>query len=372
MREGNVAPVALLAALLLLSPAEGVRAHAGHDHGEPAAPLANDPSRLPDGGVFLPKPAQRLYGIRTEPARNGVAARAYRLEALTTPDPNGSGQVQAPERGRIVAPEGGLPGIGQRVRAEQIVAWLEPLPDSLDRAEHEAALAELARRIAFAEQELRRLEQLRESATPRQIEQARAEWQALEARQKALQLALREPRPLRAPLAGTIADSRLVLGQVAAAGDRLLEIVDPSRMQIEALAFDHTLASRVARATARTDQGTALKLEYLGAGPRLHGQAVPLRFALLEAPPVPLVVRQPVEVLVETADTVEGMVLPRGAVARGAGSLTQVWLHVGAERFAPRLVEVEPLDAARVVIRGGLTEGDRVVVQGAALLNQVR
>jgi membrane fusion protein, heavy metal efflux system len=112
-----------------------------------------------------------------------------------------------------------LPGIGQRVRAEQIVAWLEPLPDSLDRAEHEADLAELARRIAFAEQELRRLEQLRESATPRQIEQARAEWQALEARQKALQRALREPRPLRAPLAGTIADSRLALGQVVAAGN---------------------------------------------------------------------------------------------------------------------------------------------------------
>jgi hypothetical protein len=35
-------------------------------------------------------------------------------------------------------------------------------------------------------------------------------------------------------------------------------------------------------------------------------------------------------------------------------------------------VRTEPFDAARVVIRAGLGEGERIVVRGAELINQVR
>mgnify|MGYP006196831685 CR=1 FL=1 len=38
----------------------------GHDHGDaPPAANGNGPQRLPDGSVFLPKPAQRQIGVRT-------------------------------------------------------------------------------------------------------------------------------------------------------------------------------------------------------------------------------------------------------------------------------------------------------------------
>ncbi len=52
--------VLTLAAALSLSMLPCAFAGEGHDHGDnPAAPNANGPQRLPDGSVFLPKPAQR-------------------------------------------------------------------------------------------------------------------------------------------------------------------------------------------------------------------------------------------------------------------------------------------------------------------------
>jgi hypothetical protein len=48
----------------------------GHDHGDaPAAPSVNGPQRLPDGSVFLPKPAQRQLGVRTLPTEAAALPR---------------------------------------------------------------------------------------------------------------------------------------------------------------------------------------------------------------------------------------------------------------------------------------------------------
>jgi hypothetical protein len=77
-------------------------------------------------------------------------------------------------------------------------------------------------------------------------------------------------------------------------------------------------------------------------------------------------------VLLETEQQSRGVVLPRAAVVRQGGGASQVWVHPAAERFAPRLVQVQPLDAEQVLVTGGLEPGERVVTVGAALLNQVR
>jgi membrane fusion protein, heavy metal efflux system len=69
---------------------------------------------------------------------------------------------------------------------------------------------------------------------------------------------------------------------------------------------------------------------------------------------------------------VTGVVVPRDAVVRGLNGQPQVLVHNAPERFAPTPVTVVPLDAARALITAGLAPNSRVVVQGAALLNQIR
>jgi len=49
-----------------------------------------------------------------------------------------------------------------------------------------------------------------------------------------------------------------------------------------------------------------------------------------------------------------------------------VWVKTAPERFAARAVRSEPLDGLRVLVTGGLQAGDRVVVQGASLIAQIR
>jgi hypothetical protein len=49
-----------------------------------------------------------------------------------------------------------------------------------------------------------------------------------------------------------------------------------------------------------------------------------------------------------------------------------VWLHVEPERFEPRPVRTQPFDAAHLVVAAGVSDGERVVIRGADLINQVR
>jgi membrane fusion protein, heavy metal efflux system len=96
-----------------------------------------------------------------------------------------------------------------------------------------------------------------------------------------------------------------------------------------------------------------------------------VQFAI-EDPPASLRLGQPVTVVVQNGAAVTGILLPREAVVRGGNGEALVWRHTDPERFEARPVRTEPFDAARVVIRAGLSEGDRVVTRGAELVNQVR
>jgi membrane fusion protein, heavy metal efflux system len=77
-------------------------------------------------------------------------------------------------------------------------------------------------------------------------------------------------------------------------------------------------------------------------------------------------------VFAETASVTLGIAAPREAVIRGANGEDIVFVHVAPELFEPRAVRTEPLDGGRVIIVAGIAAGDRMVTQGAELLNQLR
>jgi cobalt-zinc-cadmium efflux system membrane fusion protein len=59
-------------------------------------------------------------------------------------------------------------------------------------------------------------------------------------------------------------------------------------------------------------------------------------------------------------------------VVRNPANEPIVWIKSGAERFIPQPVHYRALDAANVVITQGLGADNRVVVQGAPLIAQIR
>ena len=103
----------LLAALAVGLPL-ATTAHEGHDNA-PAAVSGDGPRRLPDGSVFLPKPAQHQLGVRTLAVQAGEHPQAFELAGTVAMDPNAGGKVQATLAGRLEAGPRGLPVLGQAV-----------------------------------------------------------------------------------------------------------------------------------------------------------------------------------------------------------------------------------------------------------------
>lgn len=358
--------VLLMAWLAVVAPAW---AGPGHDHGDEPAPVsAGGPQRQPDGAVFLPKPAQRQMGLRTEPVSAAALPRSVELQGLVVMDPNAGGLVQALQTGRLLPPPQGFPSLGQRVQRGQVLAYVEPVAGSLERAAQVAQRAEWQSALGLAEQREARLRQLSDTVPRREIEAAQAEVASLRARIAALGQGLSGREALRAPVSGVIASASAVAGQVVEARERVFEVVDPTRLRIEALAYDPALAADIGAAFQVRPGADAQPLRFLGAASRLREQALPLNFGGARE----VALGQPVRVVVQSRTTVQGHALPARALMKNPANQTIVWVKRAPERFVPQVVQVQALDGVRVVVTQGLADGDRVVVDGATLVNQVR
>lgn len=365
-RLGNVA---LLAALTLGAPAF---AGPGHDHGDaPPAASSNGPQRLPDGSVFLPKPAQRQLSVRTVRAESGQHPRSTELDGRVVMDPQSGGRVQALIAGRVEAGPRGLPEPGQAVRKGEVLAWVQPAAAPLERASQSAQLAELRAAQQLAEKRLARLRELSDTIPRKDIEAAESEAASARARAQAIGAGLTNRDPLVAPVSGVIASSAVVAGQVVDAREIVFEIVDPQRLRIEALAYDPALLADIAGASIAVGDAR-VPLRFIGAARSLREQALPLSFGAQADALATLAVGQPLRVQVHSKSTVQAIAVPQSAVMKNAANQAIVWVKTQPEHFAPRTVTVVPLDGVRVAVTSGLKAGERVATQGATLINQVR
>lgn len=373
----------LFAVTTLALAANAALAHGDEDHsqdakkssaaapapGAPGAPAALQ--RLADGSLFVPKPVQRQLGIRTQPARIGDLAATVELNGKVIADPNTGGRVQAPFPGSVMPGPKGMPMPGRKVVKGEVLAWLRPVAGAIERGNQKAQLAELEAQLAIADGRVKRFEQLEGAVPQKEIDAARIEHGALQKRRAFVAASIDSAEPLLAPGAGVISASHhLVAGQVVDAREVLFEIVDPEHLAVEALAYDPGIGASLIAASALAEQ-TALELKYVGGGRQLREQALPLLFRIVSANSM-VAVGQPVKVIVRTAHELKGASVPRSALTKVGAGETALWVHTEAERFVVRRVRHQALDAANVAIVDGLREGDRVVIEGAGLLSQVR
>ena len=375
-RRARVATATATALALLLAPAGG-NAGPGHDHGEAevAAGTAtiDAPSRLPDGRVFLPKISQRLLEVRTVTLREDAASRTVTMVGRIVADPNRGGVAQSIAGGRITPPEGGLPRLGQTVRRGQVLAVVEPAIPVADQTTIAERSGDIEQQIATAEARLTRARTLAASGAGTRVSviDTEIELEGLRRRRALLSQNRIAPEVIRAPADGVIASSRAVAGQVVAAQDVLFQIVDPRGLWVEALVFGGDAAMDLRGASASVRGSQPMRLELQGFGRAVQQGATLAQFRVLD-PPAGLSLGQPVTVVAQVADPIRGLILPRAAVVRAANGEQVVWRHVEPETFAAAPVRVETLDAGRVLVAAGLAAGERIVVQGAGLVNQVR
>ena len=344
----------------------------GHDHGDaPAATNSNGPQRLPDGSVFLPKPAQRQIGVRTLTGTEQSLPRGLELNGQVQMDPNAGGKVQAMAAGRLEPGPRGLPSVGQAVRKGEILAYVLPSAGSLERANQQAQLAELRAARTLAEKRLARMRDLADTVPRKDIEALESEVASLGERAQAVGGGLSGREALLAPATGVIDSAHAVAGQVIDARELVFEMVDPQKLRIEALAYDASVANDIAGAYIPVGSGK-VALTFVGAARSLRDQVLPISFKAQGEGLNQLAVGQPVRVIVQTRSQVKGISVPAVALMKNPSNQQIVWIKTAPERFEPRVVTVAPLDGASVAVTAGLKAGERVVTDGAGLLNQIR
>ena len=366
--------LALSCAAMLALAAPGAHGPGGeHLDGPGTAAPGSGLARLPDGSVNVPKLAQRRMEIRTLLAPEREVAATVELPGRVVMDPNAGGRVQPAHGGRIEPGPQGLPVAGKTVRKGEVLAYLRHHGEPFAVANQQSQVAEVRAARQIAEQRVRRLEGLEGTVARKDIEAARTELQGFAARERTLGPSLDAREALIAPTTGVISRADAVAGQVVQSGDLLFEIVDPRRLLVEATTGDVGLATRLGPARLREMPGVLL--EPAGVARSLREGVLPVTFrARTEQSNVviPLAVGQPVTVIASLNEKAKGIVLPAASVVRGTANEPVVWVKVGAERFVPQPVETRPLDAQSVLVTKGLAPDNRVVVQGAALIAQIR
>jgi membrane fusion protein, heavy metal efflux system len=377
VRAGRISAAAVIAISLLFgafgllrgSTSVGPSANAILDQSDPAR-------RSPDGSIFVPRPTQALLDVTTVRSQAAqTVQKTVRLVGQVIPDLNRSGLVQSLLSGRIEAPDGGFPSIGARVKKGEILGFLVPRVEFKDQSDILQTTGDLERQIALAESKLSRFERLKGVIAESQITDTRIELEGLRKRRATIRPLVPNREPLIAPVNGVVAQANVVSGQVVEAQALLFQIVDADNLWVEALAFDPVAAASIEKvskeATARAADGREASLIFSGRGLTLKQQAVPLRFRI-RVGSERFSIGEPVTVSAPIAEAISAIPLPRSAVVRTANGQSIVWVHTAPEKFEPRIISSEPIDADRIGVTAGLEPELRVVTRGAELINQIR
>ncbi|ODU48754.1 MAG: hypothetical protein ABS92_07675 [Thiobacillus sp. SCN 63-374] len=344
-----------------------------------AEPAADD-----DGIVFTKEQQWKVdfatAEVVTRPIRAAVAATG-----IVRARPDGEAQLTAQTAGQV-QPAGSFPRLGQVVKKGQALAYLVPrlggetdlatLRASADtaRVEHELARQELARTEALYREEI---------VPEKRLLAARAAEAAARAESRAAQQRLGQYSgagggiPVRAPVAGTLAEVRVSPGAYVQEGALMFHIADRSALWLE-LRVAESDAARLASPTGAAFRvaGDERSVEIIpGRNGRLIAvggvvdastRTVPVVFEFT-ATDRHLPIGMAVQAQVFAGGAREAVAIPASSVL-DEGGMDVVFVQAGGESFERRTVRLGAREGDWVEVLDGLTPGQRVVSRGAYLV----
>lgn len=328
----------MIAASLLLAGGLAVtdaHAHGDEDHGPPGQDTPSKVTNTVSGRVVaLPKASQFLLEVRTEMAASREVAETLRLVGRVIPAPAAHARIHPLVPSRIgYDPDFPPPTSGQWVKRGQTLAVLDPVMSATEKVGQRLALFKGERPEATVGREM-----------------------------------------ILAPIDGQLTDVHIVPGEVVTENTVLAEIIDPSRLWVEAVIYDLSLADRVAGGTASTRQipNRTFPLRLMGVSPKVNeeNQGLHLQF-LVENSQGLLKAGMPLDVYASTQSISLAVAIPRNAILE-QGGLPLVWVKTGPEQFEGRPVRLGQRTAEWAAIQEGIRPGDKVVVQGHNQLNAIR
>jgi len=267
--------------------------------------------------------------------------------------------------------------VGDRVRAGQLLAALDTAEFELSERAATSALTELEVRLAQARRSEQRVNLLHEkqAATDEEVEQVAMATDSLEAALISATVKLDQARrliresSLVAPFAGTVIDLEVEQGEWAGAGKPILEIVGSKDFEVEIEVPESIVVNVIEDRPVRVEfpliglrvSGNLTSSAKAAAG---MGRLFPVVISLEDHSDI--IAGATAEVELEIRQR-ESLVIPLEAILNPGSSRPSVFRIVDgqAERV---FVEVDRIDGRDVRVKGGLDDGDEIVISGHTVL----
>lgn len=331
--------------------------------------------------------AIQTAGIKIEELVAQEVSEQLTVTATIRPNQDRITHVAPRVPGRIVKVHANL---GDFVKAGQTLAML----DSLDVGEAHSAYLQAKTQLAVAKADFERAEKLHGDQIIAQKDHLRAHAEHEKAKAsfaaagdklrmlgvspaQAVDTQAVSTFPLTTPFAGTVIEKHAILGELAQPDKLVFTVADLSRLWIEANLFEKDLgrvktgAEAVVTVDAYPDESFQGKLTYIAAVVDKESRTVQARVEVAN-PGGRLKPEMFATAAIRTSRTNgaagkgKALLLPQDAVVLMQGQPTAFVEEHGA--FEPRAIELGDKLRGRVVIKRGLTAGERVVTAGAYAL----
>lgn len=338
-----------------------------HQDGKPAPVEADESESIT---LTIDKAEQRRFGLRTLPI--SAPAPAIELPARIIADPRQNVSLTADQAGIVEAPPGGFVNAGATVHAGQILAILRPVLSTPEQRDLETDLAFAHRDVDLGNTQIKRygidMAQQFDVKLPTASLQVVLDYRTAQARVQHYSNAINNGIALRAPTSGVVLRNALRRGAAVAPGDVLLDLMRKNSVAIEMELADRGLDVASAR-QAKANQSPQISLQFLSTA---YDSTLRLQraFYAVQNPENNLVVGQPVWIKVPQVPANAGFWnVPEAAIVKDHGT-SWLWVHEASEQFVAHAVTVRPANSGWVQVQGALDGEDRIVVEGAAALQQ--
>ncbi len=360
-------------------------------HRDLAAAVAAEPPEEPAAEKALPflKEQQWKTEYATAPVEVRVLQGGIRANGELKPVAGQAAELSSPVAARI-AVGGPLVHLGQAVKKGQVLVRLLPtaVAGGADVASLDLEVARASAELGLAERDLARAEELlaAKAIPEKQLDAARVARQTAAARAQAAERQRASFRSaqtggggggatleLPSPLDGVVSYAELMPGAVVDAGQRLVSVVNPERLWLEAKVFEAD-AAKVQESPGAAFTVAGFDREFtvdqksgsrvaVGAVVDRVTRTVPVIFEL----PNPGGALKPgmyAKVTLFTGETVRGAAVPESAVVDDNGRPV-AFVMDGGESFFKRALRLGVRSGGFVQALDGVKEGERVVSRGA-------
>ena len=345
-----------------------------------------------DAVSFLKEQQWKMdFGIETTGRRN--LTQTISVPGKIIPAAYRMARISPPLDGKITLDRKiSLPKLGDKVQAGDVLAIIEPSLDSFSSSgeyQIEQEMRNSEALLNLAKKELDRLKKLdAKDAIPKKrlfeaetvLNIAQTNYEKALNKKDGFQKIKLQPGDvtdsayyfIRSPISGRIVDLDYTLGEQVKAGNEIMTVLDDSRIWLEISVFEDDVSK------IRNSQGGYFvfsdkektygldkyegNLTFFGSVIDESTRAVKIIYEIIN-PEKEFLVGSFITVYINTAETLDTLVLPKSAVFDSGGSKV-CFVQIDGEAFEKRVIQLGIEGQEFVQILSGLQEGEKVVVVG--------